>query len=98
MRKWMIFLVGLLMLGVTLGCTKKKVEEKPVTKEEAVAAMVTDPVCGMKIEAEKAFKTVEYQGHKYYLCSEDCATMFEEDPGKYAAKGEVPMPEGMHQM
>jgi uncharacterized protein len=32
---------------------------------------VTDPVCGMKVDREKAV-TAEQDGHTYYFCSEHC--------------------------
>jgi YHS domain-containing protein len=31
----------------------------------------TDPVCGMKVDREKAL-TAERDGHTYYFCSEHC--------------------------
>lgn len=44
---------------------------------------VTDPVCGMQINAEKAAAKVEYQGQTYYFCTEACRKQFEQDPSKY---------------
>jgi YHS domain-containing protein len=32
----------------------------------------TDPVCGMKVDRQKAIK-VQHQGHTVYLCSQHCA-------------------------
>lgn len=48
---------------------------------------VTDPVCGMTIEAEKAHANEEYQGNTYYFCSQQCHRSFKDDPAKFAAKG-----------
>jgi YHS domain-containing protein len=49
---------------------------------------VTDPVCGMLIEAEQAFSKTAY-GHKtYYFCSEACRKRFDAAPGKYAVQAE----------
>jgi len=53
--------------------------------------MVVDPVCGMKIESEKAkYKTV-YKGKLYYFCSLQCKRAFEENPEYYLTQG----PKGM---
>lgn len=46
--------------------------------------MSKDPVCGMKVDEEKAKYTFSYQGKTYYFCSEDCRKAFELDPRKYA--------------
>lgn len=47
---------------------------------------VTDPVCGMSIDSEKAHANEKYQGNTYYLCSPQCQRAFRADPAKYAAK------------
>jgi P-type Cu+ transporter len=47
---------------------------------------VTDPVCGMEIDAEKAAAKVEYQGKTYYFCMEGCRDKFQADPAKYASR------------
>lgn len=44
---------------------------------------VTDPVCGMKLEAEDAVATAEHAGDTYYFCSQECKTEFEESPEDY---------------
>ena len=44
---------------------------------------VKDPVCGMEIEAEKAFAKREHEGHTFYFCSQDCVNKFDADPHKY---------------
>jgi P-type Cu+ transporter len=46
-------------------------------------AMVTDPVCGMRIEDNDAAATAEYQGTTYYFCSQVCHDAFAADPGTY---------------
>ena len=38
--------------------------------------MVTDPVCGMKVDRDKAV-TLERDGRTYYFCSEHCRHRFE---------------------
>ena len=42
----------------------------------------TDPVCGMKVDREKAV-TKEFGGRTYYFCSNHCLHAFEADPEEY---------------
>ncbi|AWR88158.1 MULTISPECIES: YHS domain-containing protein [Thermaceae] len=49
---------------------------------------VTDPVCGMQIDPEKAAGRSEYQGQTYYFCSEGCKKSFDADPKKYVKPGD----------
>lgn len=51
-----------------------------------VATMTTDPVCGMKIEREKAHKT-EWEGQFYSFCSKGCRSEFLEDPQQFLNAG-----------
>ena len=44
---------------------------------------VTDPVCGMTIDPEKAAGSSKYEGKTYYFCSTGCEKKFEADPQKY---------------
>jgi YHS domain-containing protein len=44
---------------------------------------VTDPVCGMKLAAEKAVRTVEHRRCTIYFCTQLCWRLFEEDPSRY---------------
>jgi uncharacterized protein len=46
---------------------------------------VTDPVCGMKVDREKAL-TLEHAGKTYYFCSEDCRDQFSADPAAYTGR------------
>jgi YHS domain-containing protein len=48
-------------------------------------AMVTDPVCGMRIDPDDAAATAEHEGKTYFFCSEACRDRFEADPASYAA-------------
>lgn len=50
-------------------------------------AQAKDPVCGMVIEESDAVGTSEYEGKRYYFCSDDCKTSFDENPEDYAEKG-----------
>ena len=43
--------------------------------------MVTDPVCGMRIDPDDAAATGEYEGQSYYFCSDACRTVFLAEPG-----------------
>ena len=47
---------------------------------------VTDPVCGMSIESEKAHASETHQGRSYYFCSAQCQRSFKAEPEKFAAK------------
>lgn len=51
--------------------------DKPMRQE------VTDPVCGMKLAAEKVVATVEHRGCTIYFCTQMCKRLFEEDPSRY---------------
>ena len=45
--------------------------------------LVTDPVCGMKIDPTTAATTREHDGRKFYFCSLGCARAFDADPHRY---------------
>jgi Cu+-exporting ATPase len=47
-------------------------------------AMVTDPVCGMRIDRDDAAATAEHRGTTYYFCSQACHDTFAAAPGSYA--------------
>jgi Cu+-exporting ATPase len=49
-------------------------------------AMVTDPVCGMRIDADDAVATAEHEGTTYYFCSEDCHEAFVADPAAFVGR------------
>lgn len=46
---------------------------------------VTDPVCGMQIDPEKAAGSTTYQGQTHSFCSRGCKTAFDASPGNYVA-------------
>jgi Cu+-exporting ATPase len=53
--------------------------------------MTTDPVCGMTIEESAAEASSDYEGKRYYFCSEACRDEFEAHPEQYAGlEGEGP--------
>ena len=59
------------------------VEKKHVTN---------DPVCGMKVEPEKAYSKIEHEGHVIYFCSKNCEEEFKKSPRKYLSKMEKEEP------
>ena len=42
-----------------------------------------DPVCGKRVNCNKAHITIEYKGSEYLLCCPICQAEFERDPEKY---------------
>ena len=42
--------------------------------------MAKDPVCRMQVDERQARATAEHNGQKFYFCSPDCKTKFEQDP------------------
>jgi Cu+-exporting ATPase len=45
--------------------------------------LVTDPVCGMKIDPKAAAATREHGGTTFFFCSAGCAEKFDADPHRY---------------
>lgn len=45
--------------------------------------MVTDPVCGMRIDEDDAVATAEHEGSTYYFCSQACRDAFVAEPSAY---------------
>ena len=62
-------------------------EDNPMTHQTEHASddttLVTDPVCGMKIDPKTAAATREHDGTTFYFCSTGCATTFDADPHRY---------------
>ena len=46
--------------------------------------MVTDPVCKMNIDENKAAAKSEYKGKTYYFCAISCKTKFDANPSAFA--------------
>ncbi len=42
-----------------------------------------DPVCGKKVNKNKAHIIITWQGAEYVLCCPLCQSEFEKNPGKY---------------
>jgi len=64
--------------------TLRKYEPKVELKEKK--HLVTDPVCGMKIELGNAYSKVEHDGSAVYFCSRNCEEEFKKNPRKYLSK------------
>ncbi len=47
--------------------------------------MAKDPVCGMKVDEEKADRT-EYKGKKCYFCRPACKFAFKRNPEQFIKK------------
>jgi YHS domain-containing protein len=62
--------------------TLKKYEPEGVKVVEK-NRLVTDPVCGMKLDPETAYSKVEYEGRLIYFCSKACEEAFKKNPKKY---------------
>jgi Cu+-exporting ATPase len=45
--------------------------------------IVTDPVCGMRIDPDEAAATADHDGTTYHFCSEACHDAFVADPARY---------------
>ena len=62
----------------------------PVANSPDRAKTGHDPVCGMKVAAEKAAATIEYEGRLYHFCCKGCAEKFNANSGKYLSPGYKP--------
>lgn len=47
---------------------------------------VTDPVCGVEIDAEKAVAVLEFDGQLQHFCSLECRRLFEAHPDHYVRR------------
>ena len=45
--------------------------------------MTKDPVCGMKVDENRAEFHTQFAGKKYYFCSDECRKEFEAEPDAY---------------
>ncbi|NOZ04169.1 MAG: YHS domain-containing protein [FCB group bacterium] len=53
-------------------------------KQKAKQKLVTiDPVCGKRINRNKAHIAISYKGTDYLLCCPKCQSEFEKKPEKY---------------
>jgi len=54
-----------------------------MSKKASKTTANTDPVCGKRINRNKAHICIEYQGQEYLLCCPVCQAEFEKAPEKY---------------
>jgi Cu+-exporting ATPase len=47
---------------------------------------VTDPVCGTKLDIDKATAYEDHRGWAYFFCSIQCRRSFETNPGRYVGE------------
>ena len=47
---------------------------------------VTDPVCGVQIETEKAVAQEDYGGRTVFFCSVQCHRLFRVSPKRYVGR------------
>lgn len=59
---------------------------EPPANAQAKPELVTDPVCGMKIDPKTAAGKSVYDGKTYYFCSADEKAKFDKEPAKYVKK------------
>ncbi len=62
--------------------------DEPLTETES--EIETDPVCGMRVDAEQAREhdlAFEYEGREYLFCSPSCRARFLRQPTDYAVPG-----------
>ncbi|NOY57931.1 MAG: YHS domain-containing protein [Calditrichaeota bacterium] len=45
-----------------------------------------DPVCGKRMNANKAHIVINFEGEDYYLCCPLCQKEFEQNPEKYVKR------------
>jgi YHS domain-containing protein len=57
-------------------------------------AMQTDPVCGMKVDDQKAAAKSQYKGTTYIFCSDECKRKFEQQPEQFVGKTRQPQTGG----
>ena len=50
---------------------------------------VVDPVCGMKVDPQRAAATSEHAAKLYYFCSPSCKKQFDKDASRYVAGGDA---------
>ena len=80
-------LISWLGIGVAIIASLMWAARRYATRHPKEPPMkVTDPVCGMTLDAEQAVAKVEHAGKTYHFCSEACHKRFVAEPGKYASR------------
>lgn len=50
---------------------------------------VMDVVCGMMVDVDTAAARSTFDGTTYYFCTLECRDLFEANPARYTARGDV---------
>ena len=58
-------------------------ESGQIDEVEEPSAVAVDPICKMDVDIATAKLVSEYQGKKYYFCSQNCLNTFEANPEEY---------------
>ena len=48
-----------------------------------ISSVLRDPVCGKKMNKNKAHARITFNNQNYYLCCALCQSSFEKEPNKY---------------
>jgi YHS domain-containing protein len=51
--------------------------------DDALDETAVDPVCGMRVDRQAPAAMLDYKGHTYYFCAEECRRQFSEQPTRY---------------
>lgn len=77
--------VAVIVLGLTMGLIGNTLRFTP-RPGTAMAAMATDPVCGMQVDTGKPNAvSTEHEGTRYFFCCDACRTKFRKLPSHYPA-------------
>jgi YHS domain-containing protein len=60
--------------------------------EETSDKLVLDPVCGMRVNPQRAAGHLDHDGTTYYFCSKGCVEKFKADPDRYLSGHRDAMP------
>ncbi len=59
-----------------------------MNQEHTNQNLVTDPVCGMELDPNKAAESFEFDAQRFHFCSGSCAAKFKADPQHYLKPAE----------
>jgi xanthine dehydrogenase accessory factor len=68
-------------------CRNAKIEQQSLSLAPDQKQTVTDPICGMSVDAGTAKYKSEYEGRSFYFCCNGCKQTFEKQPEKFAVAG-----------
>src|SRR5262244_1491902 len=70
--------------------TSKHMRQLPVVTPTPPGELAIDPVCGMTVPIATAAGSFEYEGRKYYFCSQHCLQRFRENPAQFLSDSPKP--------